>query len=229
MGSTVLLLIIFIALYGYYSVNAKSKISAAEAVETVLSQYEGEVLQTKLTGDLYEVQLQTVQGRYEVKVHNNGDGIYSINALDALSGDKDGLTEQTPEVSQSPKPTSSPTAVPEETASPKPTQSPVVTSTKEPTETASPSDKPTPSANTTPKPSSMTLISEKKAIELALGKVKGTVEDVDLEQSGNKRYYLVEIETAEGREAEVQINAASGKIMSVTWSEDDDNDDAEDD
>lgn len=55
----------------------------------------------------------------------------------------------------------------------------------------------------------------------------GRVKDTDIEEDGGMRYYLIEIETADGREAEVQLNAASGKVISVTW--DDDHDDTDDD
>lgn len=60
-------------------------------------------------------------------------------------------------------------------------------------------------------------ISEAEAISIALTKVKGEVDDVDLEQSGGESYYLVSIETVNGEEGTVQIHAITGEVMSITW------------
>ncbi|WP_053475082.1 PepSY domain-containing protein [Cytobacillus solani] len=61
------------------------------------------------------------------------------------------------------------------------------------------------------------LLSESDAKEIALKKVEGIVDDIDLESSGDLTYYLVEIETADDREAVVEIHATTGKILSVSW------------
>jgi uncharacterized membrane protein YkoI len=62
-----------------------------------------------------------------------------------------------------------------------------------------------------------TAITEKAAAEIALQEVNGTVDDIDLETTGDTSYYLVEIETAADKEALVQIHAITGKIISITW------------
>lgn len=83
---------------------------------------------------------------------------------------------------------------------------------------------PTPSTDSpdiSPTPNPAVLLNEDEASKLALKKVNGTVTDVDIEKVQGKWYYFVEINTPDGREADVQLNAASGAIISVTW---DDND-----
>jgi len=60
-------------------------------------------------------------------------------------------------------------------------------------------------------------LTEQQAVEIALSEVSGEVDDVDLEQSEDGLYFIIEIETPDDREANVQINAISGKIMSTTW------------
>lgn len=60
-------------------------------------------------------------------------------------------------------------------------------------------------------------ISEAEAIQIALNRVAGEVDDVDLESSNGQLYYFVEIETADDLEAEIQIHAISGKIVSIEW------------
>lgn len=92
------------------------------------------------------------------------------------------------------------------------------TSTPDPNTSPSPSG--SPESSPTPNPS--VLITEKEASALALAKVQGVVQDVEVEQSEGKWYYFVEIDTPNGREADIQLNAASGVIVSVTWDDDDD-------
>lgn len=93
--------------------------------------------------------------------------------------------------------------------------------TPAPSETAKPSQSPPPQK--TPNPS--VLLEEADAINIALEKVSGTLKEVELEQEGGKWYYFVELETKDGREATVQLHAGSGKVQSVTWDDDDDDED----
>lgn len=60
-------------------------------------------------------------------------------------------------------------------------------------------------------------LTETEAIDIALNEVPGEVDDVDLEQTEGELYFLIEIDTADEREAAVQVNAISGEIMSTTW------------
>lgn len=61
------------------------------------------------------------------------------------------------------------------------------------------------------------ILTEAAAKEIALKEVDGIVDDIDLETSGDLMYYLVEIDTADDREAVVEIHASTGKVISVTW------------
>ncbi|MFD1888059.1 PepSY domain-containing protein [Paenibacillus wenxiniae] len=74
--------------------------------------------------------------------------------------------------------------------------------------------------------SSATSITEKQAEQIAIGQVKGEVDDVKFKHSGKtgQQYYLVEMDTPDDREAVVQINAISGAVMSVTWDDEEDSD-----
>lgn len=60
-------------------------------------------------------------------------------------------------------------------------------------------------------------ISEQEAIQIALDTVKGEVDDVDLESSNGQLYYFIEIETADDLEAEIQIHAITGEVISIEW------------
>jgi uncharacterized membrane protein YkoI len=68
-------------------------------------------------------------------------------------------------------------------------------------------------------------LTEQDAKALALEKVAGIVEDVDIETINGIAYYFVEVETTDGREATIEINAITGEVNSLTWDEDTDDDD----
>jgi uncharacterized membrane protein YkoI len=71
---------------------------------------------------------------------------------------------------------------------------------------------PTPSKEEPP-----SQITEQEAIGIALEKMAGTVEEVDLEESNGISYYLVEIEANDQQEATIQVHSITGEIISVTW------------
>ncbi|MEK5447789.1 PepSY domain-containing protein [Paenibacillus sp. FSL R7-0331] len=66
------------------------------------------------------------------------------------------------------------------------------------------------------------VVSEAEAVKLALQEVPGEADDVDTGINEAGAFYLVEINTSDGREAVVQVDAISGAIRSVTWEEPDD-------
>ncbi|QDH20147.1 PepSY domain-containing protein [Saccharibacillus brassicae] len=70
------------------------------------------------------------------------------------------------------------------------------------------------------------LLSERQAraaAAAALGVEVGAVEESDAElrsEEDGQAYYLVDVELKNGRKAEVQINAVSGAMQTITWDED---------
>ncbi|WP_438349464.1 PepSY domain-containing protein [Paenibacillus sp. FA6] len=71
---------------------------------------------------------------------------------------------------------------------------------------------------------STAVVTRDEAIAISLKQVPGTVEEVEFRGKHESGYYLVEIDTDDGREAVVQVNGITGVIMSVTWDDDDDKD-----
>lgn len=67
-------------------------------------------------------------------------------------------------------------------------------------------------------------LTEQEAKALALEQVPGIVEDVDVETINGIAYYFVEVETTDDREAKIEINAITGEVQSLTWDEDDGDD-----
>jgi len=68
------------------------------------------------------------------------------------------------------------------------------------------------------------LITQEQAIKIALGQVESEkvdeVDDFSYVKTEDGGYYLIEIDTKDNREATFQIHAISGKIMTVSWTED---------
>ncbi len=203
-------------LYTYHSPAASSpRLSLAAAQQEVLSQYTGEIVGGKEQGEAYVIQLKSAQGLYELTVEQSG--ITGIRTLERYVADDPGTSPGTvsPEPTEgggvSPEPSGEPSAIPSQT--PAPSETPKPQSTPK-------SSSPAATNKATANPS--ILISEATAAELALKKVPGEVKDIDKENEGGKWYYFVEIETKDGREADVQLNAASGAVITVTWDDDDD-------
>ena len=63
-----------------------------------------------------------------------------------------------------------------------------------------------------------------EATSIALEQVPGVVDDVDEETINGIAHYFVEVESSNGREAIVEINAITKEVKSITW-DDDGNDD----
>lgn len=66
-----------------------------------------------------------------------------------------------------------------------------------------------------PKLAKQAKISMEKAKEIALGKATGAVEDAELEKEHGKLVYSFDIRNEKGTITEVQVDAKTGKIVSV--------------
>lgn len=204
-----------------------TRLTLVEAERKVLSQYDGTIVEMTPKGPAYILQLKSEQGLYELTVEGTPAQITGIRSLESYPS-KEPAGSQPPQPTDEVPGTASPTAAPSPTAgsgTEAPVSSPPSSPAPSQAATARPSATPgasSPSAKPTSNPA--ILISEEKAVALALKKVPGTVKDVDKENEGGRWYYFVEIETKDGREADVQVNAASGAIVSVTWDDDDDDD-----
>lgn len=70
--------------------------------------------------------------------------------------------------------------------------------------------------NSNSQPAKTVRLTENEAAVIALREVHGELDDVDYEESDDGGYYIVEIE-ADDMDAEVQIHAITGRVMSVLW------------
>ncbi len=186
-------------------VNAGPRLTIDGAIDEVRKHYEGEIVSVSQDGDDYRVKLKTTVGLYAITVHSASGGIADIQQVEAYeqpAGVDDGSVE--PAVDP---------AMPEDVQTEG--QSGVAPGER-PSRPASPSGK---------TDAKDVLIKRETAISIALDKINGEVDEIELRESDGVRYYLVEVDTDDDREAMVQINAASGTIMSIAWDDDDDQDD----
>lgn len=198
----VAVMIIVNAVWSPFS-RSTSAMSTDEVVEEVLSQYPGgEITRTSLDGEVYRLELQSANGTYEMTVDARQGDIVSIQQLD------EGASQPPTEPVEPTEP--NPDIPPSEPADHGGKEAAGGTTGGE---SGIGSDSSEPPA---------TMITKEYAIKLSLEKVPGKVEDVEYRENKSSRYYLVEIEREDGREATIQVHAITGKIMTVTWDDEDD-------
>lgn len=229
------------AIYLLFAIRegSASGLTMEEARREVLKQYGGEILESRVHNDGYLLRLKTVQGMYEVTVGGERGNVDGIRLLERFDGD-DGAGGEPDSSAASP-------TLPAASAVP-PTLEPAPSATPGKGSPASPTAQPTPVASPSPAPPAPTVtikpptrdpggkpsstasvhITVEKAKSIALAKVEGKVTDVEKDDDNGVWYYYVDIDTNDGREAEVQLNAASGAVLSVTFDDDDDDDDDDD-
>ncbi|WP_194539983.1 PepSY domain-containing protein [Paenibacillus sp. FSL W7-1279] len=204
----VAVMIIVNAVWSPFS-RSTSAMSMDEVVEEVLSQYPGgEITKTALDGGVYRLELQSATGTYEMTVDARQGDIVSIEQRDktAVKPDPEPGGPREPDQPTEPDPDNPPSE-------------PADNGGKGAAEGAGDGESGNGSGTSEPP---ATMITKEYAIKLSLEKVPGTVEDVEYRESKSSRYYLVEIERADGREATIQVHAITGKIMTVTWDDEDD-------
>ncbi|MBU5349182.1 PepSY domain-containing protein [Paenibacillus lautus] len=204
----VAVMIIVNAVWSPFS-RSTSAMSMDEVVEEVLSQYPGgEITKTALDGGVYRLELQSATGTYEMTVDARQGDIVSIEQRDktAVKPDPEPGVPREPDQPTEPDPDNPPSE-------------PADNGDKGAAEGAGDGESGNGSGTSEPP---ATMITKEYAIKLSLEQVPGTVEDVEYRESKSSRYYLVEIERADGREATIQVHAITGKIMTVTWDDEDD-------
>ena len=160
--------------------------------------------------------------------------------IDAYSGDiqsEQEISAPPTNGTGSPQPPDEPTSNPDTSQDPPPSEDTGSSSNGQNGENPDNSAKPDDKGNQPQQPGSnepARLLTEKEAEKIAAKSLSGAgskVEDTDADlrtEDDGQAYYLVEVELEDGREASVQIHAISGKVLSTTWDEDQDEDDNND-
>lgn len=172
------------------TMTAAEPLTKEEASQLVKEMYNGEIVEIKKENQLYKISIELETGTYLVNIDQITGNVTNLERIKQV---------ETPTEKDDTKPTD---VAKEDPSTPEKEQK---EEKPKPTE-----DKPNPPEQTTKK------ITESEAIQIALKKVKGNVDDVEIGQSGGKTYYLIEIET-EKEDATVQVNAITGEIMNIIW------------
>lgn len=79
-----------------------------------------------------------------------------------------------------------------------------------------PAKEETPPAQEAPKPSVRLTPSE--AANIALNEIPGELDDdIEFEETQDGGYYMVQVEAGDDREADIQVHAITGEILTVSW------------
>ncbi|KKK39480.1 hypothetical protein WQ57_03960 [Mesobacillus campisalis] len=141
------------------------------------------------------VDLSKQQDRYLIAIKND-TGIYKVE-IDSITGEIASMKQT------------------EEHTPPQPERS-----EQEPEKTPQPENTPDasePPNNEPPSKSPANQITQVEAASIALERFGGEIDDIELEQYNGISFYLVEIETGDGREVTVHVNAISGEVDTFTW------------
>lgn len=168
---------------------------------------EGAITETTLEGDVYRVRLESDQGKYELAVDARKGSIVSIEQLAKGTIGSGDTGETAPEPGTIPTPDSGTDPGEAGDSAAEPGGKGIGDGPGEPAG----------SGKGNPEGPPMQMVTKEHAVKVSLAKVPGTVEDVEYREEDDSRFYLVEIETKDEREATVQVHAITGQIMSLTW------------
>lgn len=210
LGSLALVVIVVAVTVLWNPFSASSeRMSENEAIDKVQKLYPGAISNAELDGDVYRLQLVSDLGKYDLAVDSRKGNIVSIEQVEKGKGNPENpdQTGQQPGTHE-PDNTGADQGKNQNTP-PSESGGKGSDSTPEDSNIGEDSDPETPP---------MRMITKEYAKKVSLAKVPGTVEDIEYrDEDDGSRYYLVEIEKSNGKEATIQVNAITGKIMTITW------------
>lgn len=194
----VALIIVMLAVWQVSKIMTSAQpLTKEEATQKVQELYVGDIVDVQEGSNRYLITIELETGTYEIEIDRDSGEIGSvIRTKKVAKGNEpapenkiDDSTNESNQSSEEEKKT------PEEQGTP-----------------------PASGNETAKNPEGVKRIPEQEAMEIALNQLDGEVDDIELEQSGDVLYYLVDIER-EGSEDEatIKINAISGEVMSVIW------------
>ena len=201
-------------------------LTESDAINLVETMYSGENAEVSSAGDIFKIKFKIDSGIYEIDVHRKtGD----ISNLKKLSQDTQEKTEaEVREIIAKEQPGEI-KAIEKKAELEKnyyyvtvkagdlETIYKLQASSGEIVDVVQNKLKPENPLETSPGPpvESVQPITEQQAIELALQRVEGVVEDVDFEEENGQYYYFVEVETSQEEEKIVQIHPISGEVITI--------------
>ncbi|TDL35251.1 hypothetical protein E2R51_05900 [Jeotgalibacillus sp. S-D1] len=226
-GALLLVILVFVAVQFVSGMSAASPLTENEAVDIVTDRYpEGEIQSVGKYNNGYSIEFVVPNGIYEMKINKDSAEIESLMVIENTASDAPGknpdsqkeiLSEK--EIREIVSESSGVIQSIEKVEKQNKTVYEAVISEDDllVTKVLDPYTGAELSVSKEAEKDNAAPLTEPEAIDIALKAVPGEVDDVDLEHSDEEMYFLIEIDTADDREATVQVNAISGKIMSTTW------------
>lgn len=205
-------------------------ISAAQAGETVISQYGGVIEETVLSSGVYEVGFTRDDGTYKAAVDSSTGRVLSVELVEKASEPvPEKLTEEEAkavavkeaggtagEVRYSEELNEYEVDITDGSAKKTVFVAADTGDVRKITDVSSGSPDPAPEPEPAPEPKP--VLSREEAITIAKGTLDGEVQEVEFTETADGGYYLIEIENDElDKEATVQIHAIRGETMTVEW------------
>lgn len=205
-------------------------ISAAQAGETVISQYGGVIEETVLSSGVYEVGFTRDDGTYKAAVDSSTGRVLSVELVEKASEPvPEKLTEEEAkavavkeaggtagEVRYSEELNEYEVDITDGSAKNTVFVAADTGDVRKITDVSSGSPDPAPEPEPAPEPKP--VLSREEAITIAKGTLDGEVQEVEFTETADGGYYLIEIENDElDKEATVQIHAIRGETMTVEW------------
>lgn len=219
----VALLVILFSIYIISVFQKRTSISEEDVNHMVLSQYQGEVTNiTEITlngEDLYKVEFQNNTGEYLLNLKKNTGEIFSLEAITTQETDINALSKQEAKQLVEEEVDGVVSDVQEEV------QFYSITIINQEKEEIYLVDKYSgevqlEDSDTAENPEQNAYLTEEEAIQLALEEIPGIITDIELEDDDNELIYDIEMESSDGREVSLYLNAYTGNILSINWEED---------
>lgn len=229
-------------------------LSKKEAVEAVQEKYSANVKKISLRDDAYDVRLENKFGIYNLQLDKNTGDIQRLYPIQMFSSDEKEKKESSHKGSTQPKINERQakqkalermngkgevTNIELNTEEGRPVYTVTTQNAKRQAEMAidgnsgdilfysTQEDDRESEKSSKEQKSSKIKVTPEKAKQIALSKVNGSIDEIELESEDGSYVYEIEIET-EDDEATVIIQAYTGEVLSVTFEHDDDDDDNDD-
>src|SRR5699024_8864875 len=193
-----------------------------EANDIAKERFNGEILDTKLVDDIYHMTIKLDTGEYELKIASKSGEMMDLVRTKEETPKKDLAKNDNKKSSDNNKSNESKKSdeekakkeaeKKEETQQEEEETPKNITSEEANQQEAEKKEETQQEEEEPPK-----NITSEEAIQIALDTVYGEVDDVDLEDEDGQLYYFIEIETEDDLEAEIQIHAISGEVISIEW------------
>lgn len=243
-GAAVVIIITCVGILTWNTLRqAQPQLTAAQISDRVQEEYPGQITQIIQENGVYQVQLKSQQGIYRLTMDGRSGEMQTIKQIESASptaaidsnsnSSTDTSSSVNADVSGNANTDTEPSAHSSSGASNHTGSSPSNSSAlSEASHSSGSQQTNNTDQNNSSKPSSSksptaVSVTGAQAEQIARSQVKGEVDDVKYEHNSKngQQYYLVEIDTPDDREAVVQINSITGAVMSVTWDDEDDEDD----